>query len=236
MKIFAISDLHLSTTTDKPMDVFGAAWTDYMQKIEADWRAKVSEEDVVLIAGDISWAIELSDALCDVAVIANFPGKKVLIRGNHDYWWHSISRIRDALPQGVCALQNDAIRLGNVVITGSRGWSVEGTPEFSEEDARLCLREAERLRLCFRSANALKQEGDTLIAMMHFPPFNARREDSLFTAIFEENGVDKVVYGHLHGKDARADLEIKKKDITYYLTSCDLVKNTLIKIHETESV
>lgn len=230
MKIFAVSDLHLSTTGEKPMDVFGGNWDGYFEKIEADWRKKVSPDDVVLIAGDISWAMELPGALRDIQAFASFPGTKVLIRGNHDYWWHSISKIRAALPEGVLALQNDAIRIGNVVIAGSRGWTVEGMPGFSEEDARLLRREAERFRLSLTAAQKLREEGDVLLAMIHYPPFNVRREDSPFTALFEEFGVEKVIYGHLHGKDVRADLEVKKNGVTYYLTSCDQIHNELVQI------
>ena len=230
MKVFAISDLHLSTTEDKPMVVFGDAWENYFEKIREDWLSKVTAEDVVLIAGDISWAMTLENALKDISCFADLPGKKILIRGNHDYWWHSVSRIRASLPENVYALQNDAMKIGSVVFTGTRGWSVEGTPGFSEEDARLCNREAERWKLCLRAANALKEEGDTLIVMSHFPPFNVRRENSLFTALLEEARVDAVVYGHLHGKEARADLKVEKNGIPYYLTSCDLVGNRLIRI------
>ena len=107
---------------------------------------------------------------------------------------------------------------------------MEGTPGFSEEDQKLVNRETERWKLCLRAANALKEEGDTVIALSHFPPFNVRRENSPFTELIERGGVSKVVYGHLHGKDVRADLQIQKNGVTYYLTSCDLVGNRLIRI------
>lgn len=230
MKVFAISDLHLSTTEDKPMEIFGGAWENYFEKIRESWLSQVGAEDVVLIAGDISWAMTLENALKDIACFADLPGKKILIRGNHDYWWHSLSRIRDALPENVFVLQNDAMKIGNFVFTGTRGWSVEGTPGFSEEDKKLVNRETERWKLCLRAANALKEEGDTIIALSHFPPFNVRRENSPFTELMESGGVSKVVYGHLHGKDVRADLQIQKNGVTYYLTSCDLVGNRLIRI------
>ena len=103
MKIFAISDLHLSTTAPKPMDIFGTGWTDYIQKITEDWQEKVSDDDLVLIAGDISWAMQLEDALKDLETLTPLKGRKVFIRGNHDYWWKSISRIRASLPEGFYA-------------------------------------------------------------------------------------------------------------------------------------
>ncbi|MBP5193214.1 MAG: metallophosphoesterase [Clostridia bacterium] len=124
MKIYAISDLHLSTTAEKPMDVFGARWNNYIEKIREDWRAKVTDEDIVLIAGDISWAMKLEDAITDISTLCDLPGKKVMIRGNHDYWWNGISKIRAKLPEGFYCVQNDCVRFPGVVVCGSRGWAV----------------------------------------------------------------------------------------------------------------
>lgn len=230
MKVFAISDLHLSTTAPKPMDIFGTGWTDYMDKIISDWNEKVSDDDVVLIAGDISWAMQLEDALLDLAVLKPLKGKKVFIRGNHDYWWKSVSKIRASLPPDFFVLQNDCVRIGNLLVLGSRGWSVEGSPDFTEEDRKLYLRENERLKLALKSMEKLRADGDKVIAMIHYPPFNVRRESSLYTELFKDYGVDAVVYGHLHGKDCKADMLVKKDGINYYLTSCDLVKNRLVEI------
>ncbi|MBQ7164446.1 MAG: metallophosphoesterase [Clostridia bacterium] len=232
MKVYAISDLHLSTTAEKPMDVFGGRWVNYMEKICADWTEKVGENDVVLIAGDISWAMKLDDALTDIKTLADLPGKKVMIRGNHDYWWNGISKIRAGLPEGFYCLQNDCLRFPGVVLCGSRGWTVEGSPEFGEQDKKIYLREAERLKLAFFQVEKIRRESDIVICMIHYPPFNARRDNSLFTDIFEKYGVNKVVYGHLHGKDSRADKYLVKNGIEYFLTSCDQVDNKLTLIHE----
>lgn len=230
MKIFAISDLHISTNTDKPMDVFGGNWVGYLEKIFEDWKDKVTNEDLVLIGGDISWAMKIEDAKLDLDLLQDLPGKKVLIKGNHDYWWSGIGKVRDILPENVFALQNDSIKIGNVVICGSRCWSVPGSPDFKEQDRKLYLRETERLRLSLKDALKLKEEGDKLIALVHFPPFNVKRENSFFTDIFEEFGVDSVVYGHLHGKNVRSDKLVIKNCIKYYLTSCDQVDNKLTEI------
>ena len=230
MKIYAISDLHLSTTTEKPMNIFGRNWDNYVEKIIADWQEKVTDDDVVLIAGDISWSMDLEDALVDLQPFFALKGKKVFIRGNHDYWWKSLSRIRAALPENCFVLQNDAVKIGNVVLCGSRGWTVEGASEFTQEDKKLYLRENERLKLALRAASLLREEGDKLIVMIHYPPFNVKREPSLYTELFESYGVDKVVYGHLHGKDCKADLKLEKNGVEYYLTSCDQVDNKLTVI------
>ncbi len=230
MKIYAISDLHISTNTNKPMDVFGGNWVNYIEKIQADWQEKVTDDDIVLIGGDVSWAMNIEDAKKDLQTFAHLKGKKVLIKGNHDYWWSGIGKVRDALPPNFYALQNDSIKFENVVICGSRCWSVPGSPDFTANDNKIYLREAERLKLSFNSANKMREEGDKLIALIHYPPFNVKRENTLFTALFEENKVDKVIYGHLHGKDVRSDKLVIKNGVEYYLTSCDQVDNKLVEI------
>ncbi|MBO4323424.1 MAG: metallophosphoesterase [Clostridia bacterium] len=222
----------MSTTSDKPMDIFGAKWHNYLEKIRADWEEKVSDEDVVLIGGDISWAMDLSDAIVDINTLKDLKGNKVLVRGNHDYWWKSISRIRAELPEKFYALQNDCVKFGNKIICGSRAWCVEGSPDFKEQDRKIYLREVERLRLALNSAKKVLEEGDEIYCLIHYPPFNARRENSLFTELFESFGVKKVIYGHLHGKESRTDLKIVKNGIEYYLTSCDQVDNKLILIED----
>lgn len=231
MKLFAISDLHISTTEDKPMDIFGKTWVNYLEKIAEDWQSKVSEEDVVVIGGDISWAMTLDNALKDIEFIKNLKGNKVLIKGNHDYWWQGITKIRSLLPENIYALQNDSIKFGNVVICGSRAWTVPGAPDYKEADEKIYKREVERLRLSFYNAKQMREEGDKLVALVHYPPFNVRRENSLFTEMFEENCVDAVIYGHLHGKDSRGDKLVIKNGIKYYLTSCDMVDNKLTEIN-----
>ena len=232
MKIYAISDFHISTNTDKPMDVFGGNWVNYLYKIKADWQEKVRAEDVVLIAGDISWAMNIEDAKLDLDFFRELKGKKVFIKGNHDYWWSGIGKVRDIMPENCFALQNDSLRLADagVVICGSRGWAVEGSPDFDEKDRKIYLREIERFKLSLKSAKKLMQDGDKLIAMIHYPPFNVRRENSGFTDIFEEFGVSAVIYGHLHGKNVRADKFVIKNGVKYYLTSCDMVDNKLTEI------
>ena len=233
MNIYAISDLHISGDGSKPMDVFGGNWVGYLPKIFADWESKVGDEDVVLISGDISWAMDLPDALTDLKPLFSLKGKKVIIRGNHDYWWKSISKIRAALPSDFYALQNDCVKFGDVIICGTRGWCVEGSPDFKEQDRKIYLREAERLKLAFANVNKVREDGDKVYCMVHYPPFNVRRENSLFTDLFEANGVSKVIYGHLHGNESRTDLKIVKNGVEYYLTSCDQVNNKLTLIGST---
>ena len=230
MKIFAISDLHLSSAQPKPMDIFGDGWTDYWNSIETDWKEKVSDDDIVLIPGDISWAMRLSDALPDLRLIGAMKGRKILLRGNHDYWWNTIGKVRDALPEGTYAIQNDCVRFGDFLFCGSRGWTCPDKGELEPEDKKIYLREAERLRLSFECMSKMRKEGDKVVCLMHFPPFNDRREDSEYTKLIIKYDIDCVVYGHLHGRDCRADLYVNKFGVDFYLTSTDLVGHKLTRI------
>jgi len=217
MHIYAIADLHLSHSTDKPMDVFGEAWRYHVEKLERNWREAVSEEDLVLIPGDISWAMQLNAALPDLAFIGRLPGKKILIKGNHDYWWSAIGRVRAALPANIRALQNDAFLENGVGICGSRGWLCPGGSNCTAADEKSYLREVERLRLSVRAL----PETETRIAMMHFPPFCERERTSGFTEIFEEYGIQTVVYGHLHGEANRNAFEGERNGIVYHCVAAD---------------
>ncbi len=230
MKIFSISDLHLSGTSDKPMDVFGAGWENHFEKIKCDWQSKVSDEDIVLVCGDISWGTVLEEGLYDLNSLKGLNGKKVFIRGNHDYWWNGITKLRDAAPdESFFFLQNDCVKFGDVIICGSRGWSCPGSADYSDHDEKLYLREAERFRLCFKQVEKVREEGDRLLAMIHYPPFSAKSPQTLFSQIFEENGVEKVIFGHIHG-ETFFPLRTVKNGIEYILTSCDKVGFALQRI------
>lgn len=231
MNVYAISDLHLSATSDKPMDVFGGNWEGHFEKIKADWLSVVKPDDIVLIPGDVSWAMKLSDALVDLQSLADLPGKKVFVRGNHDYWWNGIGKLRAAAPNGSFVfLQTDAVRIGEYVIVGSRGWTCPGSPDFTEQDQKLYLREAERFRLAFAEADKIAQTGDKKIALIHYPPFSLKTPETLFTSLFERNGVDKAVFGHLHGA-SYFPLKTEKNGVEYILSSCDKVGFRLVKIY-----
>lgn len=232
MKIFAISDLHLTTSVDKPMDVFGGAWENYWEHIQESWRANVSDEDVVLIAGDISWAMRNDEAIADLHLIAALPGKKVIIRGNHDYWWSSYNKVNEILPATVKAIQNNAFKYGNVIVCGTRGWTVPIGESSDLQDKKIFDREVIRLKLTLDSALSIKQEGDKIILMLHYPPFTWSFADSEFTDLIKNYPVDAVVYGHLHGKDGRSELLLYKNGTPYYLTSCDKLNNELKLIME----
>ena len=249
MKIFAVSDLHLSFQTDKPMDLFGDHWANYEQRIMDDWNSRVGIDDVGIIAGDISWAMKMEDAKQDFDFIKRLNGKKIIVRGNHDYWWKSISKIRETLAPDIYALQNDSIQIGNVVFAGTRGWRVpERHMKQSDDDKKIYSREIVRFELALKDAKAkmsafsgacskiasqeFSQQAplNTLIAILHYPPFNATFDSSPFTNLCEKYSVKACIYGHLHGKQGRSQLLVEKNGVKYYLTSCDLLGHTAVEI------
>lgn len=220
MSVFAIGDLHLPGHEEKPMNVFGSHWDRHFETICENWRELVAKDDVVLIPGDISWAMQLEDALDDLNAIARLPGTKLLLRGNHDYWWSSLSKIRSVLMPGMFVIQNDAMVLGGHGFCGTRGWSFPTDAQpLSQQDEKIYQRELMRLRMSLESVKKLATEDVTV--MLHYPPLFADGLGTGFTDILEEYGVQRVVYGHLHGAGIKIGFVGTRHGIDYYLTSCD---------------
>lgn len=220
MKTYAIGDLHLPGGDVKPMDVFGSQWERHFERIAEDWRVRVAEDDVVLIPGDISWAMRQQDVEPDLRAIGALPGRKVLLRGNHDYWWSAIGRVRASLPAGMYALQNDAVVLDSQVFCGTRGWVSPGETPLSPEDARIHAREVLRMRMSLENARRIAPELP-LTVMMHFPPAAERQGDSPFLALAREYGAARLVYGHLHGACLRNALCGRRGALYIHQVSCD---------------
>ena len=195
MSIFAIGDLHLPGGDKKPMDVFGAHWERHFERICADWQSRVKPEDIVLIPGDISWAMQLGDALNDLREIAKLPGTILLLRGNHDYWWSSLSQLRACLPENMHAVQNDAFDAGDCVFCGTRGWTIPLGQNAAAQDEKLYRREA-------------------------LLPETAR-QGTEFTRLLSEYGVKRCVYGHLHGQSVQRGFSGSYRGVRYDLVSCD---------------
>ncbi|GLV47228.1 phosphohydrolase [Thermus sp. LT1-2-5] len=215
MRVYAIADPHLSRVHPKPMTVFGPAWQGHPEAFFRGWREVVGEGDLVLVPGDISWAMRLGEAIPDLLDLAALPGKKVLLKGNHDYWWPSISRLRAVLPPGMYALQNDALVLEGVAVAGTRGWQY---PPPSLEDEKIFAREVERLKL---SLNDLR--GKTyryLVVAFHFPPFGPGGEVTPLLHLAAQAKPDAIVYGHLHGADP-GKLPSAYQGIPLHLVSAD---------------
>ena len=222
MRLFAIGDLHMPGGDDKPMDVFGPRWDRHFFRISEAWRELVSEEDTVLIPGDISWAMQLENAVPDLLEIAALPGRKILCKGNHEYWWSSVSRLRAVLPEGMTALQFDAVDAGPCVVCGTRGWNYPtASNALPPEDGKIFRRELQRLEMALDRAEAIGGEKPILV-MMHFPPRMAGDPETPFTRILEgRERVKAVVYGHLHGVAFAAGFSGESRGIRYYPVSCD---------------
>ncbi|MDO5142997.1 MAG: metallophosphoesterase [bacterium] len=230
MSLFAIGDLHLPGGDDKAMDVFGSHWHGHFQRISEDWRSRVGAEDTVLIPGDISWAMQLRDAIPDLMSIGDLPGRKLLIKGNHDYWWSSLTQLRTVLPQGMEVIQHSAVALDQCVVCGTRGWNIptEETP-LGDEDARIFRREVMRLEMALQSAARIAS-GKPLVVMMHFPPLYDQERDTPFTRLLEAYGVHTVVYGHLHGAGIRIGFQGEQRGVRYCLVSCDSLAFRLAEV------
>lgn len=228
MKIFALSDLHLSLTVKKPMDIFGGNWENYMDKIKINWQKLVGEEDLILIAGDLSWAMKIEEFEQDLVFFNDLPGKKIFIKGNHDYWWKSISAVRKILPSNMYALQYDAIRMNGVVICGTRGWDLPNS-ETSLHDLKVYKNEVLRLELALKDGKNKLQKGDKLILMLHYPPFIKNYKDNEIMRLIKAYNVDAVVYGHIHTAFINSILE-EIDGCRFYLSSCNLLDNTPIQI------
>lgn len=223
MRLFAIGDLHLSGGDDKPMDVFGPQWDRHFFRISENWRKKIGPEDLTLIPGDISWAMHLEEARGDLEAIAALPGRIILCKGNHDYWWNSISRVRSILPPGMQALQFSAADVGPFVVCGTRGWlfPTEEQP-LDETNRKIFDRETQRLRMALEQARDLAG-GRPIVTMMHYPPLLAGEKETGFTKLLEEFGVRTVVYGHLHGQGIQSGFTGDWHGIQYHLVSCDSI-------------
>jgi uncharacterized protein len=218
--IYAIGDLHLSQAQAKPMDIFGNQWLGHTDRLSENWLEVVNEKDLVIVAGDISWAMHLSEALPDLNWLANLPGIKMLIRGNHDYWWSTIGKVRAALPPSVHVLQNDHFSWNGWSICGTRGWICPGEDGFdSEQDQKIYLREVQRLKLSLLSA--AKNAPDPIIAALHFPPFNRKNQPSAFSNLLEEYKVRKCLFGHIHDSGRDNIFQGVRNGIEYHFVAAD---------------
>lgn len=233
MRVFAIADLHLAYVTPKPMTIFGPQWEGHPEAIWQHWRKIIQPDDLVLLPGDLSWAMRLDEAMQDLSILSDLPGTKVLLRGNHDYWWPTAKKLRSALPTDQLAIVNDAVRVGNVVVCGSRGWLTPGHEPLNAEDTRLLAREGERLNLSAQAANKLLQQGDHLILMLHYPPATAPYHSNPLTEVIDTYQPEVVLYGHLHGVPLEKTMQ-HVNGIPAHMVSADVLKFVPKLILDTE--
>ncbi len=228
MSLFAISDLHLSGAVDKPMDIFGDNWANHAEKIKENWNNLITDDDIVLVPGDISWGMSLQEAMPDLEFVEGLKGKKVLMSGNHDYWWTSISKL-NGMFNTITFIKNTFFAYGDMAVCGSRGWVCPNDSAFTKHDEKIYNRELIRLKL---SLDGAKKAGyKEIMCMMHYPPANDKKETSGFTEIFEEYGVKRVIYGHLHGKHSfPTGIKGNVNGVEYKLVSADYLNFKPIKL------
>ena len=229
MHIYAIGDLHLSgEPPTKPMEIFGEHWLGHKEKIKQHWLETVTADDTVIICGDISWAMSLEGAAQDLDWLAQLPGRKLLLRGNHDYWWTSLAKMQKRFGEHFEFLQNGCIILGDIAVCGTRGWILPSAENFTPEDEKIYKREAIRLELSLQAA--VKEEAATIITAFHYPPLFAPTEQTAFTDLLEKYNVQHCVYGHIHGENHVITFEGEREGINYKLVSCDTQDFRLYKI------
>ena len=230
MAIYVIGDLHLSFSTNKPMDIFGRNWQNYEEKIKKDWLLKVKPEDTVILPGDFSWAMYLDETEKDFEFINNLPGKKILLKGNHDYWWTTLTSMRKYIKEenfeNIDFLYNNSYEIENKIIAGTKGWNISE----EQEDIRLTKREVARLELSIKSGIEKYGNDKEIIVFMHYPPLTKNNIDTDYTRLMKKYGIKRCYYGHLHANSIKDAVEGNVDGIEYKLVSSDGLDFNLLEI------
>lgn len=230
MAIYVIGDLHLSFSTNKPMDIFGRNWQNYEEKIKKDWLLKVKPEDTVILPGDFSWAMYLDETEKDFEFINNLPGEKILLKGNHDYWWTTVTSMRKYIKaenfENIDFLYNNSYEIENKIIAGTKGWNISE----EQEDIRLTKREVARLELSIKSGIEKYGNDKEIIVFMHYPPLTKTNIDTDYTRLMKKYGIKRCYYGHLHANSIKDAVEGNVDGIEYKLVSSDGLDFKLLEI------
>lgn len=234
MSIYTIGDLHLSFQENKPMDIFGENWKNHEEKIKKDWLNKVKEEDTVILPGDFSWAMYLENTYEDFKYLNQLPGKKILLRGNHDYWWNTITKMKNYLKENnfnnIDFLQNNSFEIENNIIVGTKGWTISE----EEEDKRLIKRECIRLELSIQDGIKKYGANKPIIAFMHYPPITIhqveKNKTTAFVEILKKYNIKECIYGHLHSNSIKEAVEGEYQGINFKLVSADGLDFKLFKL------
>ena len=233
MALYAIGDMHLSESVNKPMDIFGGAWDNYREKL-LKGLACLGEEDTLVIAGDFSWGMSLREALADFKLLNTFPGKKIFLKGNHDYWWDTVSKMNRFFDEhqltGLGFLHNNCIRYEDTVLCGTRGWFFDPSDE-TAGDEKVFKREVLRLEASLREAHK-QHPGCEIYCFLHYPPVFMRTEVEPITSLLKQYGVARCYYGHLHGGSHRLAIQGDRRGVAYRLISADFLKFRPEKIME----
>ncbi len=220
MRIFALSDPHLGFSVNKPMDIFGDRWKNHPAQIEKNWRESVSEEDIVLVPGDISWGMNFAEAKPDLDFLNSLPGTKYVCRGNHDFWWSSLKQVKEFTGPSIIPLQRAAVSCGTFILAASRGWNSPLWDGYrASQDEKIYKRELGRMELALEQARSILETGQNLVYMMHYPPV-VDGKPGRFAEILAENGVSLCVYGHLHGTWPEK-VNMDYKGVRFRLVSAD---------------
>lgn len=257
MKLFALADLHLSFAKPKPMDIFGPAWEDHVDRLRENWLKTVDRDDLVLLCGDLSWAMDLAGARPDLEFIQNLPGRKVIIRGNHDYWWKSKKKLTEAFG-GLTFLHADAVSIDELLICGTRFWDhpavswgaaqnvLDGNKPLTgsqlesddqsrdEQDQKIRRRELIRLDLALQAAGKLRKKKEhKLVCLLHYPPVGLRPLSNSLSVLLAEAGVDVCVFGHVHNIDRKRLTSFDQviDGVRFVCVSGDLVNFTPVRIY-----
>ena len=204
MAVYTISDLHLSLGADKPMEVFGPVWENYVGRLRENWQRTVKADDTVIVPGDISWATYLEHAKEDFQFIEELNGRKIILKGNHDYWWSTMSKLNQFLAEhhfrSIAFLHNSAVVCENIAVCGTRGWTIPN-PSAAPEECRIF--EREKIRLVLSLEEARKKKTEEIVVALHYPPVERGNPDTSMLDIMRQYGVKKCIYGHLHAASQR---------------------------------
>ena len=233
MSIYVIADLHLSFNENKPMDIFGDNWCGYEEKIKKDWLEKVNDNDLVVLPGDFSWSMSLQDTEKDFEYLNSLPGKKLLLKGNHDYWWNTITKMKKFLQEknfeNIDFVYNDGFEFENYIIAGTRGWNLS-----EEKDEKIINREFARLETSIKNGLQKANDEKEIIVFMHYPPItnnmSLNENEAKFIELMKKYNVKKCFYGHLHGTSIKEAFEGEYEGIQFKLVSADALDFKLYKI------
>jgi len=234
MAIYTIADLHLSFGKNKPMDIFGENWEGHSEKIKNNWIAKVKPEDTVVLPGDFSWAMHLQDTYQDFSYLNLLPGKKLLLKGNHDYWWTTVTNMKNYLKENnfenIDFIYNNSFLVEDKILTGTRGWNLLE----SDNSSKMINRESIRLKLSIEDGIQKYGNDKEIIVFMHYPPITRssiyNHQFLEFVEIMKQYNIKRCYYGHLHGKSHQDAVEGEVQGITFKLISTDYLNFDLVKV------